>query len=53
MPRGACASRDVTPGSLVGLVWCGRMLMLEEAFRDSPKDPNEMTMETVDQFQEM
>ena len=36
--------------SLARLVWYSYMLMLEEAFRDSPIDLNKMTMEMVDAF---
>ena len=36
--------------SLAGLVWCGRMMMLEEVFHDSPEDPNEVTVDMVEQF---
>ena len=51
--RGSYREPKHYTGSLAGLVWCSRMLMLEEAFRDSPEDPNEMTMETVEAFQEV
>ena len=37
-------------GSLAGLVWCSYILMLEEVFRDSLEDSNEMTIETVEEF---
>ncbi|KEF50778.1 uncharacterized protein A1O9_13170, partial [Exophiala aquamarina CBS 119918] len=51
--RGSWSEPKHYTGSLAGLVWCGRMLLLEEAFRESPEDPNEMTVETVDGFQEV
>lgn len=51
--RGSWSEPKHYTGSLAGLVWCGRMLLLEEAFRDSPEDPNEMTMEMVEGFQEV
>ena len=51
--RGSWSEPKHYTGSLAGLVWCGRMLLLEEAFRESPEDPNEMTMEMVEGFQEV
>jgi superfamily II DNA helicase RecQ len=36
--------------SLAGLVWCSRMLMLEDVFQDSPEDPNEVSVDMVEQF---
>ena len=48
--RGSYREPKHYTGSLAGLVWCGYMLMLEEAFRDCPEDLNEMTMETVEAF---
>ena len=36
--------------SLAGLVWCGRMLMVEHVFQDSPEDPNEVSVDMVEQF---
>ena len=34
--------------SLARLVWCGRILILEKVFYDSPKDPNKITIEIVE-----
>jgi superfamily II DNA or RNA helicase len=36
--------------SLAGLVWCSRMLMLEDVFQDSPDDPNDVTVDMVEHF---
>jgi hypothetical protein len=50
---------DVTDGwaepkhytaSLAGLVWCSRMLMLEDIFQDSPDDLNEVSIDIVEHF---
>ena len=38
--------------SLAGLVWCGRVLMLEDVFRDAPVDPNDVTIDLVELFKE-
>ena len=48
--RGSYREPKHYTGSLARLVWCERMLMLEEVFRDSPKNPNEITIETIEQF---
>jgi hypothetical protein len=36
--------------SLAGLVWYGRMLMLEDVFQDAPDNPDEVTVDMVEQF---
>jgi superfamily II DNA helicase RecQ len=36
--------------SLAGLVWCGRVLMLEHIFDGQPEDPEEITIDMVEQF---
>ena len=38
---------------LARLVWYSHILMLEETFRDSLEDLNEMMIETVEGFQEI
>jgi superfamily II DNA helicase RecQ len=39
-------------GQLAGLIWCGRVLMLEHIFADEPadRDPDEMGTEAVEHF---
>lgn len=40
-------------GQLAGLMWSGRLLMLEHVFEDQPEDPNEMTIEAVKHFEDV
>jgi hypothetical protein len=42
-------AKDYT-GQLAGLVWCGRALMLEHFFTDTPDDPEAIIEETVEGF---
>jgi hypothetical protein len=38
--------------SLAGLVWCGRVLMLEHIFEGQPEDPEKMTINMMERFKE-
>jgi superfamily II DNA helicase RecQ len=49
-PTGGWAEPKHYTASLAGLVWCSRMLMLEDVFQDSPDDPNEVTVDMVEHF---
>jgi hypothetical protein len=45
------AAKDYT-GQLAGLVWYGRVLMLEHIFEDQPDDPEEVEVEIVERFKD-
>ncbi|SLM37315.1 Zinc finger, C2H2 [Lasallia pustulata] len=44
-------AKDYT-GQLAGLVWCGRLMMLEHIFEDQPEDPEEVEVNMVERFKE-
>ena len=44
-------AKDYT-GQLAGLMWCGRMLMLEHIFEDQSDDPEKITIEMVERFKD-
>ncbi|RYP53350.1 hypothetical protein DL770_010995 [Monosporascus sp. CRB-9-2] len=37
-------------GQLAGIMWCGRLLMLEHVFEGQPDDPEDMGVEIVERF---
>ncbi|CAJ2500810.1 Uu.00g036630.m01.CDS01 [Anthostomella pinea] len=44
-------AKDYT-GQLAGIMWCGRLLMLEHVFKDQPEDPSEIDAKMAEQFKE-
>jgi superfamily II DNA helicase RecQ len=50
--RGGWTQAKHFTSSLAGLVWCGRVLMLEHIFDGQPEDPEKITIDMVEQFKE-
>ncbi|CAJ2508478.1 Uu.00g135040.m01.CDS01 [Anthostomella pinea] len=51
-PRQAWKQAKDYTGQLAGIMWCGRLLILEHVFEDQPEDPSEMDIEVAEQFKE-
>ena len=49
--RGWKQAKDYT-AQLAGLVWCGRLLMLEHIFEDQPDDPEQVEVDMMKWFRD-